>query len=163
MFRILFVILMMFCSSASRGSPQNIVFILADDLGWNDTNMFQQSQFLETPNIDALAAKGMVFSHAYTNSPLCSPTRASILTGQTPARHGSTSPLHHLTTVNLQAFLPDSGPTNQKSIAPKTVTRLDTTLPTLSSILKANNYETAHFGKWHLGASRIVHWSMVLT
>jgi arylsulfatase A-like enzyme len=153
MFRILFVILMMFCSSASHGSPQNIVFILADDLGWNDTNMFQQSQFLETPNIDALAAKGMVFSHAYTNSPLCSPTRASILTGQTPARHGSTTPLHHLDTVNLQAFLPDSGPTNQKSIAPKTVTRLDTTLPTLSSILKANNYETAHFGKWHLGAS----------
>lgn len=151
--RILSVILMTLFSNASQGNPQNIVFILADDLGWNDTNMFQKSQFLETPNIDALAAKGMVFSHAYTNSPLCSPTRASILTGQTPARHGSTTPKHHLPSVNLQPFLPAAGPSNQKSIAPKTVTRLDTSLPTLSSILKANNYETAHFGKWHLGAS----------
>jgi arylsulfatase A-like enzyme len=155
MFRILsfIFILMIFSVNAAQNKPQNIVFILADDLGWNDTNIFQQSQFLETPNIDSLAAKGMVFSHAYTNSPLCSPTRASILTGQTPARHGSTTPNHHLPTVNLQAYLPASGPSNKKSIAPKTVTRLDTKLPTLSSILKANNYQTAHFGKWHLGAS----------
>ena len=138
---------------AANKQPQNIVFILADDLGWNDTNIFQQSQFMETPNIDALASKGMVFSQAYANSPLCSPTRASILTGQTPARHGSTSPNHHLPLVRLTPSLPQSAATNKKSTAPETVTRLDTSLPTLSSILKANNYRTAHFGKWHLGTS----------
>jgi arylsulfatase A-like enzyme len=138
---------------ATNKQPQNIVFILADDLGWNDTNIFQQSQFIETPNIDALASKGMVFSQAYTNSPLCSPTRASILTGQTPARHGSTTPNHHLPLVRLTPSLPQSAATNKKSITPETVTRLDSNLPTLSSILKANNYNTAHFGKWHLGPS----------
>jgi arylsulfatase A-like enzyme len=155
MFRfVIFLTLMMsFSNQAADEQPQNIVFILADDLGWNDTNIFQHSQFIETPNIDALASKGMVFSQAYTNSPLCSPTRASILTGQTPARHGSTTPNHHLPLVRLSPSIPASAPTNKKSIAPQTVTRLDTNLPTLSSILKANNYHTAHFGKWHLGAS----------
>ena len=148
----LLILLMPFCSQAINEKPQNIVFILADDLGWNDTNMYQHSQFIETPNIDALASKGMVFSQAYTNSPLCSPTRASILTGQTPARHGSTAPNHHLSLVRLTPTLPESAATNRKSIAPETVTRLDTNLPTLSSILKANNYHTAHFGKWHLGS-----------
>jgi arylsulfatase A-like enzyme len=138
---------------ATNKQPQNIVFILADDLGWNDTTMFQQSQFIETPNIDALASRGMVFSQAYTNSPLCSPTRASILTGQTPARHGSTTPNHHLTLVRLTPSLPQSAASNKKSISPDTVTRLNSNLPTLSSILKANNYNTAHFGKWHLGPS----------
>jgi arylsulfatase A-like enzyme len=146
-------IVMSFFTQAADKKPQNIVIILADDLGWNDTNIFQKSQFLETPNIDALAAKGMIFSQSYTNSPLCSPTRASILTGQTPARHGSTTPNHHLPLVRLEPTLPASAPTNRKSITPQTVTRLNTTLPTLSSILKANNYQTAHFGKWHLGAS----------
>ncbi|ABG41236.1 sulfatase [Paraglaciecola sp. T6c] len=132
--------------------PKNIVIILADDLGWNDTTIFQPSQFLETPNINALAAKGMIFSQAYANSPLCSPTRATLLTGQTPARHGSTAPSHHLPVVRLMPSLPASAATNRKSIAPQTVTRLDTALPTLSSIAKANGYHTAHFGKWHLGA-----------
>lgn len=146
-------IFLLICPQAANAKPQNIVFILADDLGWNDTNIFQQSQFIETPNIDALAARGIVFDQAFTNSPLCSPTRASILTGQTPARHGSISPNHHLPLVRLQPSMPDTAATNRKSIAPETVTRLDTNLPTLSSILKANNYNTAHFGKWHLGAS----------
>jgi arylsulfatase A-like enzyme len=150
---VLLLLLIPFVLHATDKQPQNIVFILADDLGWNDTNIFQQSQFIETPNIDMLASRGMVFSQAYTNSPLCSPTRASILTGQTPARHGSTTPNHHLPLVRLTPSLPQSAATNKKSIAPKTVTRLDSNLPTLSSILKANNYNTAHFGKWHLGSS----------
>jgi arylsulfatase A-like enzyme len=149
----LMILVLSFCIQAADQKPQNIVIILADDLGWNDTNILQQSQFLETPNINALAAKGMVFSHAYTNSPLCSPTRASILTGQTPARHGSTTPNHHLPLVRLIPTLNASAATNKKSIVPQTVTRLDTSLPTLSAILKAHNYHTAHFGKWHLGAS----------
>jgi hypothetical protein len=75
---LLLLLMVPFGLHATNKQPQNIVFILADDLGWNDTNIFQQSQFIETPNIDALASRGMVFSQAYTNSPLCSPTRASI-------------------------------------------------------------------------------------
>jgi arylsulfatase A-like enzyme len=150
---LIFLCLQVRAQSTDVKQVKNVVFILADDLGWNDTNIFQKSQFIETPNIDALAARGMVFSQAYTNSPLCSPTRASILTGQTPARHGSTTPNHHLPLVRLTPSLPKTAATNRKSIAPQTVTRLDTSLPTLSSILKANDYQTAHFGKWHLGAS----------
>ncbi|WP_166423612.1 sulfatase [Paraglaciecola sp. 20A4] len=146
------ILIISFNIKALDEQPKNIVIILADDLGWNDTTIFQPSQFLETPNINALAAKGMIFSQAYANSPLCSPTRASLLTGQTPARHGSTTPSHHLPLVRLTPSLPASAATNRKSIAPQTVTRLDTKLPTLSSIAKANGYHTAHFGKWHLGA-----------
>lgn len=138
-------------SAALYAAPKNVIFILADDLGWNDTNIYQQHPIYETPNIDALASKGMTFTRSYTNSPLCSPTRASILTGQTPSRHGSTVPEHHLDPVRLQMELPTSAPSNRKSISPRTVTRLDTTLPTISSLLKQNGYQTAHFGKWHLG------------
>jgi len=138
-------------SLAVASSPKNIIFILADDLGWNDTGMYQPHPIYETPNIDSLASQGLSFTRAYSNSPLCSPTRASILTGQTPSRHGSTVPEHHLEPVRLQATLPSSAPTNRKSISPLTVTRLDTTFPTISSLLKENGYQTAHFGKWHLG------------
>ncbi len=74
----------------------NVVFILADDLGWSDTTLFGTTSFYETPNIERLAARGMTFTRAYSASPLCSPTRASILTGLSPARHGITSPNCHL-------------------------------------------------------------------
>lgn len=133
--------------------PKNVVFILADDLGWNDTSIYQFNRFYETPNIDALAQKGMIFTHAYSNSPLCSPTRASILTGQTPARHGIINPNISIDEVRLKAQSRTAGPSNQPSTAPLTATRLDTALPTLAKMLKANGYNTAHFGKWHLGSS----------
>ena len=137
----------------AHAEPKNVIVILADDLGWNDTTLFGNNQFLETPNLERLAEQGMLYTHSYTNNPLCSPNRASILTGQTPARHGSIQPLHHLDNVRLVADLPNSAPSNRMSIAPHTVTRLDTSIPTLSSVLKQHGYQTAHFGKWHLGAS----------
>ena len=68
--------------------PMNIVFILADDLGWSDTTLFGTTKLYQTPNLERLAKRGMLFSRAYAASPLCSPTRASILTGQNPARLG---------------------------------------------------------------------------
>lgn len=77
---------------AARESKPNVVFILADDLGWSDTTLFGTTKFYKTPNIERLAARGMTFTRAYSASPLCSPTRASILTGLSPARHGITSP-----------------------------------------------------------------------
>ena len=72
--------------------PTNVILILADDLGWSDTTLFGKTKLYETPNLERLAARGMKFNRAYSNSPLCSPTRASILTGQSVARHGSTAP-----------------------------------------------------------------------
>lgn len=139
--------------AAFAEQPKNVIFILADDLGWNDTSIYQENSFFETPNIDALAQKGMVFTHAFSNSPLCSPTRASILTGQTPARHGILNPNIETSTVRLTALQSNTGPRNQPSTAPLTATRLDNSLPTLAKVLKTKGYLTAHFGKWHLGAS----------
>src|SRR5579862_4783757 len=73
----------------SHPTHQNIVFILVDDLGWRDLGCFG-STFHETPNVDRLAATGMKFTQAYAACPVCSPTRASILTGKYPQRVGIT-------------------------------------------------------------------------
>jgi len=72
----------------------NIVFILADDLGWKDLACYG-SDFYETPNLDAFAKTGVLFTDAYAASPLCSPTRASILTGMEPGRLRFTTPMGH--------------------------------------------------------------------
>jgi len=62
--------------SASAEQRPNVIFILADDLGWSDTTLYETTKFLETPNIDLLAKRGMTFTNAYAANPLCSPTRA---------------------------------------------------------------------------------------
>lgn len=137
--------------SAVDPKPGNVVFILADDLGWSDTTLYGNTRLYETPNIERLAKRGMTFTRAYANSPLCSPTRASILTGQTPARHGSTAPVHHTAAVRLQAqSAPAANPANKATI-PAPVSRLDTNFPTLGKLFHKKGYRTAHFGKWHLG------------
>lgn len=66
----------------------NVIFVLADDLGYSDTTLYGTTKLYQTPNIERLAKRGMTFNRAYANSPLCSPTRMSIMTGQTPARQG---------------------------------------------------------------------------
>lgn len=137
---------------SSISSRPNIIFILADDLGWSDTSLYGMTKFHETPNLKRLADRGMTFSRAYSASPLCSPTRASVLTGLYPARHGITSPNCHAPQVKLTAALGKKGPRNQKAIQPETATRLNTTYTTLAESLKAVGYATGHFGKWHLGA-----------
>ena len=130
----------------------NVIFILADDLGWADTSLYGHTRLYETPNLERLAERGMVFTRAYASSPLCSPTRASIMTGQIPARHGSTAPQHHTPTVRLKASVAESAPPGNKALATQSVPRLDTAFPTLAKLLKAREYATGHFGKWHLGA-----------
>lgn len=131
--------------------PMNVIFILADDLGYSDTTLYGTTDFYQTPNLERLAKRGMTFTRAYSNSPLCSPTRASILTGQTPARHGSTSPGHHRKEVRMKASVRPSAKASQKAIGTASVTRLDTAFPTLVKLIKKVGYQTAHFGKWHLG------------
>jgi arylsulfatase A-like enzyme len=138
---------------AETAAPKkmNIVFILADDLGCADCDLNVKSRLYETPNLDRLSKRGVIFSNAYSASPLCSPTRASILTGQGPARTGITAPVCHQPEVEMKPTVMKKAPAGDKAIQCQSATRLSTDLPTLSKLIKASGYATAHFGKWHLG------------
>jgi arylsulfatase A-like enzyme len=138
-------------ATAATPSQPNIIFILADDLGWSDTTLYGNTHYYRTPNLERLAKRGMVYTRAYAASPLCSPTRASILTGQSPARLGITAPAAHTPKVKLTPSInPKAAPTS-KTLSYETATRLNTTHFTLAEALKGAGYATGHFGKWHLG------------
>ncbi|MBP83935.1 MAG: N-acetylgalactosamine 6-sulfate sulfatase [Verrucomicrobiales bacterium] len=130
----------------------NILFILADDLGWADTTLYGHTNFYETPQLERLAERGMLLTRHYTSSPLCSPTRSAVITGQHPARTGFTTPGGHTPKVVLQAVAAKTGKADQKLAFLQPVTRLDTKYETISRRLKSEGYRTAHFGKWHLGS-----------
>ena len=138
---------------ASRGSAEprkpNVLFILCDDLGAHDVGCFG-STYHQTPNIDRLATRGVKFTQAYAASPLCSPTRSSILAGVDPARSGITSPACHLPQVQLEKRL-TPGNANMKVLNADSLTRLKSEYFTLAETLHEAGYATAHFGKWHLG------------
>lgn len=135
--------------AASPQSP-NIVFILADDLGWRDVGCFG-STFHQTPHIDALARRGMRFTQAYAANPLCSPTRASIVTGLYPARVGITAPACHVAEEKLEGRIVAKGPPQNRALHADSATRLKTDYVTIAEVLKGAGYRTGHFGKWHLG------------
>ncbi len=117
----------------------NIVFILVDDLGWADAGCFG-SKFYETPNIDRLAAQGMRFTDAYAACPVCSPTRASIMTGKYPAR------------LHLTDWIPGEGDSGtHRLLVPKWRQFLPLEEVTIAKALKFLGYATASIGKWHLG------------
>ncbi len=140
-------------AAAQTNAPEkmNVVFILADDLGWADTTLYGHTTLYRTPNLERLAKRGMVFTRAYAASPLCSPTRSSILTGQTPARTGFTAPNGHLPNAILHATVEQHGPAGNKALQTVSITRLDTNYPTLGKQFHQAGYATGHFGKWHLG------------
>src|SRR5512140_3657751 len=129
------LLLSVMAMAAGLPARPNIIFILADDLGWRDVGCFGSS-FHKTPNIDALARRGMHFTQAYAANPLCSPTRASILTGQYPARIGITAPVCHVPEVQLKATVRPRGPADQKCLIANSATRLDTNYVTLAEVLK---------------------------
>jgi len=133
-------------------SGQTEAPIVDDDLGWSDTTLYGHSSLYETPNLERLAKRGMTFTRAYSASPLCSPTRSSILTGRNPARTGLTTPCCHLPQVTMEAAVMAKAPPGDKARGTVSVSRLDTSLPTLGKRLLAGGYTTAHFGKWHLGS-----------
>lgn len=134
----------------SAQKKPNIVFILADDLGWMDLAAYG-SQYYETPHLDRLAKSGMLFTNAYSASPLCSPTRASILTGQYPERFHLTKPDGHLPPNPAAVLLKDTAPAWHKVITPESRTFLPHEKVTIAERLKAEGYTTGFIGKWHLG------------
>jgi len=120
-------------------SPPNILFIMADDLGIKDLGCYGSDYYL-TPGLDKLAEQGMRFTRAYAACHVCSPTRASILTGQYPHR------------VKITDALPwDRLYENPKMIPPDHLKDLPVELPGFAKELRSSGYKTALFGKWHLG------------
>ena len=119
----------------------NIVFILADDLGWADLPIYG-NYFNEAPNISKLSNEGMQFSNAYAACPVCSPTRASIQSGQYPAR------------VGIIDFIPGHWRPHEEVTVPTNRTQfLPESNITIAETLKSAGYATGYFGKWHLGFS----------
>lgn len=128
----------------------NVILFMVDDMGWMDSEPYG-SKYYRTPNMNRLSAESMRFTDAYA-LPLCSPTRASIMTGQYSARHGITSATgHQPPQPEGFSFLPDKAPANQPLLMPISKNYLDTSHYTLAEALRDAGYRTAHFGKWHLG------------
>ena len=139
----LILLLMLLFSNCAKNSIKekspNVIFFLVDDLGWSDVGCYG-SEFYETPNIDKLASEGVRFTDAYSACHVCSPTRASILTGKYPASLNLTDwlpgrrdfPFQKLKNVEINQHIPYD-------------------ISTLPKTLKNNGYKTAIIGKWHLG------------
>lgn len=121
----------------------NIVFFLVDDLGQRDLGCYG-SEFHETPNLDRLAAEGSRFTNAYAACPVCSPTRASLMTGQWPQRTGITDYIG-------APLTPEQWKRNTRTLPAPYSDRLPLNAPTLAKAMKGAGYATFFAGKWHLG------------
>ncbi|CAH1001858.1 Arylsulfatase [Neolewinella maritima] len=152
LFSLLLISLLTACTTQRDAPPQrpNIVFFLVDDMGWMDSSVYG-SQYYDTPNMERLARMGMTFTRAYAANPLCSPTRASILTGKHPGRFGMTTPAGHLPPNPEEDLRRTTGAPWQKVVQQGIRTFLPLEEFTLAEALQRNGYRTAHMGKWHLG------------
>ena len=126
---------------AAEARP-NVLFILADDLGWKDLGI-EGSTFYETPHIDSIARAGMRFTQGYAACQVCSPSRASIMTGQTPARHGITDWIGAPEEAGWKR--------NTRMLPPKYGHALPARQTSLAEAFLAGGYRTFYAGKWHLG------------
>ena len=123
-------------SPSKDARKPNILFILADDMGWGDLSCYGRPDY-RTPNLDKLATQGMRFTNAYSAAPVCTPTRVGFHTGRYPARLpvGLEEPIHERSAIGERV---------------KT-TGIPRSHPTVSSLIKSAGYDTALIGKWHLG------------
>lgn len=117
----------------------NVVMVFVDDMGWGDLSCFGNTE-IQTEALDQLAAEGMRFTRFYVNSPICSPSRTALTTGQYPQRWRITS------------FLNNRQNNHERGVAQW----LDPAAPVLARELRKSGYATGHFGKWHLGGQRDV-------
>ncbi|MCB9383439.1 MAG: sulfatase [Bryobacterales bacterium] len=129
-------------AASAVAAPPNVVLFLADDLGWKDLGC-QGSNVFETPAADRLASQGVRFTQAYAACPVCSPSRAALLTGKTPARVSFTG---HITATGKHRYPPEG-----RIIPPDDNLHLPLEETTLAEALQAVGYTTASMGKWHLG------------
>lgn len=136
--------------AAKASPPPNIVFILADDLGWHDVG-FNGEQFFETPNLDRVAADGMRFTRAYSGGPNCLPMRACLISGMysprtqiwTPGGRSKGNPSY------MKLLVPGAGPGGADTFPSKLA--LEPSVTSFAEVLKSAGYKTARFGKWHVG------------
>lgn len=141
-------ILLLFCTAlgwlsglawAGDSRPPNFIVVFVDDLGWGDLSCFGNT-VVKTEHADRLAAEGLRFSQFYVNSPICSPSRTALTTGQYPQRW------------RLHSYLAHRAANERRGLAQW----LDPKAPTLARFLQQAAYATGHFGKWHLGGQRDV-------
>jgi arylsulfatase A len=131
-------------SAEAATRPPSVVLILMDDMGWRDVG-FMGNEFVETPHLDRLANRGLVFTQAYASAPNCAPTRACLMSGQVTPRHG-------IYTV-VDPRQPPGSPWH-KLRAAESRAELATEIVTLPEALKSHGYATAFFGMWNLGRGR---------
>ena len=120
-------------------TPPNIILVFIDDMGWGDFSCFGNTK-AKTPNIDRIASEGIRFHQFYVNSPICSPSRVAISTGQYPYRH------------DISSYLAHRNINSERGIAQW----LNPEAPMLARRLQNHGYATGHFGKWHMGGQRDV-------
>ena len=131
------------CQKFRQVIPPNVVMIIADDLGWSQIGCYGSS-FYKTPNIDDLAKSGIKFTNAYSSAPICSPTRAAIMTGKYPAR------------LDLTDFIPGNIPENKPLLTSNNWQKF---LPlkevTIAEKILSLGYVSGFFGKWHLSKEKL--------
>lgn len=133
------------CTNVEKIEKPNVVILFIDDMGYADPSCFG-NPLIKTPNIDALAQNGIKFTNFYVNSPICSPSRVAINTGQYPMRH------------KIHSYINSSKANALRGMADF----LDPNVKTLAKTLQANGYATAHIGKWHLGGGRDVDYAPLI-
>ncbi len=136
---IITIVLFLAVSCKNKNDPPNFIFILVDDLGWADIKCNYPGSFYDTPNIDKLAQAGIRFSQAYSANPVCSPTRAAIMTGKHPNR------------VDITDWIPGDDPKEKLLLGPQDRHELALEETTIAEKLKEKGYKNCFIGKWHLG------------